>query len=166
MLKIPRLRRAGIFWSALSVLVLLVAACSSDNGPPTSVPVPAVTEQPTPTPFTDNPFSAMSGSIDLSDLPDDPTELIMATLDEALDRVARKMAYSLDQTYIPVLLEFLRFQSQPEAIITMTSFLSRLKDNVPTETLMIFDEKQNQWSWWIEWLGNNSQVSPPPGFAG
>jgi len=90
----------------------------------------------------------------------------MATLDEVLDRVARKMAYSLDQTYIPVLLEFLRFQSQQEAIITMSSFLSRLKDGVPPETLMIFDEEQNQWSWWIEWLGNNPQVSPPPGFAG
>lgn len=104
--------------------------------------------------------------MDLSDLPDDPTELMMATLDEVLDRVARKMAYSLDQTYIPVLLEFLRFQSQQEAIITMSSFLSRLKDGVPPETLMIFDEEQNQWSWWIEWLGNNPQVSPPPGFAG
>lgn len=166
MLKIPRSRRAAIFWSALSVLVLLAAACSSDDGSPTSAPFPAGTEQPTPTPFLDDPFSTTSGSMDLSDLPDDPTELMMATLDEVLDRVARKMAYSLDQTYIPVLLEFLRFQSQQEAIITMSSFLSRLKDGVPPETLMIFDEEQNQWSWWIEWLGNNPQVSPPPGFAG
>jgi len=54
----------------------------------------------------------MSGDLDLSDLPDDPTELMFAMLDETLDRVARKMAYSGNQTYIPVLLEFLRFQVQ------------------------------------------------------
>ena len=52
----------------------------------------------------------MSGDLDLSDLPDNPTELMFAILDETLDRVARKMAYSGNQTYIPVLLEFLRFQ--------------------------------------------------------
>jgi hypothetical protein len=51
--------------------------------------------------------------MDLSDLPDDPTELMMATFDHVLDRVTRKMAYSLNQSYIPVLLEFLRFQTQP-----------------------------------------------------
>ena len=52
----------------------------------------------------------MSGDLDLSDLPDNPTELMFAILDETLNRVARKMAYSGNQTYIPVLLEFLRFQ--------------------------------------------------------
>ena len=52
----------------------------------------------------------MSGDLDLSDLPDDPTELMFAILEETLDRIARKMAYSGNQTYIPVLLEFLRFQ--------------------------------------------------------
>ena len=54
----------------------------------------------------------MSGELDLSDLPDDSTELMFAMLDETLDRVAQKMAYSGNQTYIPVLLEFLRFQVQ------------------------------------------------------
>ena len=52
----------------------------------------------------------MSGDLDLSDLPDDPTEMMIGILDETLNRVARKMAYSGNQTYIPVLLEFLRFQ--------------------------------------------------------
>jgi len=37
---------------------------------------------------------------------------MFAMLDETLDRVAQKMAYSGNQTYIPVLLEFLRFQVQ------------------------------------------------------
>ena len=48
----------------------------------------------------------------MSDLPDGPTELMFAILDETLDRVARKMAYSGNQTFIPVPLEFLRFQVQ------------------------------------------------------
>ena len=166
MIKIPRIRRAGIFWSAISVLVLLVAACSSNDGSPTSAPSPTATAQPTPAVFAEDPQSVKSGMSDLSDLPDDPTELMMATFDHILERVSRKMAYSLDQSYIPVLLEFLRFQTMPEPIITMSSFLSRLKDGVPSETLMIFDQDQNQWSWWIEWLGNNPHVSPPAGFAG
>ena len=108
----------------------------------------------------------MSGELDLSDLPDDPTELMLATLDQPLARIARKMAYSGNQTYIPVLLEFLRFQSDDEGIINMTSFLSRLKDNVPPEEVMIFPPEQNEWNWWVEWLGNNPQVQPPEGFTG
>ena len=108
----------------------------------------------------------MSGEMDLSDLPDDPTQLMLATLDQPLARTARQMAYSGNQTYIPVLLEFLRFQSGDEAIINMTSFLARLKDNVPPEEVMIFPPEQKEWSWWIEWLGNNPQVQPPEGFAG
>jgi len=107
----------------------------------------------------------MSGELDLSDLPDDPTELMFAMLDETLGRVAQKMAYSGNQTYIPVLLEFLRFQVQQEAIIDMTSHLSRLKDNVPPEELMIFPPEQSEWNWWIGWLGNNPQVQPPGGYV-
>jgi hypothetical protein len=86
----------------------------------------------------------MDGGPDLSYLPDDPTELMMASLEEPLDLVARKMAYSGNQTYIPVLLEYLRFQSQDEEIINMTSFLSRLKDNVPPEELMLFAQEQSK----------------------
>ena len=161
MILISRIRRAGFFWPAVSLLVLLVAACSSGGGSPTAVP-----ETPAPTPIVVEPVASMSGEMDLSDLPDDPTDLMMATLDVTLDRVARKMAYSGNQTYIPVLLEFLRFQVQPEAIINMTSFLSRLKDNVPPTELMVYDPEQNEWIWWIEWLGNNPQVQPPEGYIG
>ncbi len=161
-----RIRRTGFFWPAVSLLVLLAAACSSSDGSPTSAPAPAVPETPSPTLIVVDPFDAMSGEVDVSDLPDDPTELMMATLDVTLDRVARKMAYSLNQTYIPVLLEFLRFQVQPEAIINMTSFLSRLKDGVPPSELMVYDQDQNEWKWWIEWLGNNPQVQPPEGYIG
>lgn len=160
-----RIRRAGFFWPAVSLLVLPVAGCSSSDGWPTSAPATAIPETPSSTLIVSDPFDVMSGEVDVSDLPDDPTELMMATLDVTLDRVARKMAYSLNQTYIPVLLEFLRFQSQPEAIINMTSFLSRLKDGVPPTELMIFDQRQNEWKRWIEWLGNNPQIQPPDGYT-
>ena len=156
-----RVRRAGLVWPGVSLLVILAAACSSGDGSATTTP-----EAPPPTAIVVEPLNAMSGELDLSDLPDDPTELMMATFTEVLDRVARKMAYSGNQTYIPVLLEFLRFQVQPEPVTNMTSFLSRLKDNVPPEELMLFPPEQNDWNWWIEWLGNNPQVQPPKGFAG
>ena len=48
----------------------------------------------------------------------------------------------------------------------MTSYLTRLKDNVPMEELLAFAPEQNEWSWWIEWLGNNPQVQPPDGYVG
>ena len=76
------------------------------------------------------------------------------------------MAYSRNQAYIPVLLEFLRFQNQTENITTMTSYLTRLKDNVPMEELLAFAPEQNEWNWRIEWLGNNPQVQPPDGYVG
>lgn len=161
-----RIRRAGFFLPGVSLLVLLVVACSSGDSSPRAAPATAIPDTPAPTLIVVDLFDAMSGELDVSGLPDGPTELMMATLDVTLDRVARKMAYSLNQTYIPVLLEFLRFQVQPEAIINVTSFLSRLKDGVPPMELMIYDPEQNKWKWWIEWLGNNPQVQPPDGYIG
>ena len=139
----------------------MLAACSSGDSSPTLEPETAADSTP-----VANSSDAMNGELDLSDLPDDPTKLMLATLEEAIDRVARKMAYSGNQTYIPMLLEFLRFQNQPENITTMTSYLTRLKDNVPMEELLVFAPEQNEWSWWIEWLGNNPQVKPPDGYVG
>ncbi|MQG32089.1 MAG: hypothetical protein FI724_07945 [SAR202 cluster bacterium] len=102
----------SIFWPAVLLLLILVAACSSDDSAAISAPGAATPGTPFPTATVVEPLISMSGELDLSDLPDDPTELMFAILDETLDRVARKMAYSGNQTYIPVLLEFLRFQVQ------------------------------------------------------
>jgi len=158
------IRRVGALWPAVPFLALLLAACSSNDGAPASAT--ATTESPPATEVGNDSVGLTSGELDLSGLPDDPTELMLATLDQPLAPVARKMAYSGNQTYIPVLLEFLRFQNDNEGIINMTSFLSRLKDNVPPEEVMLFPAEQREWSWWIEWLGNNLQVQPPEGFAG
>ena len=152
----PKHRRP--VWLAATAAALLVAACSPGGG---GTPVPATSG-----PGAVIPIEPMPGEVDLTGLPDDPTGLMLASLELPLAKVARKMAYSGNQTYIPVLLEFLRFQNDDEAIINMTSFLSRLKDNVPPEDVMVFPPEQNEWQWWVEWLGNNPQVRPPPGFAG
>ena len=114
-------------------MLLLVAACSSgENGTSTATAL-GTSEAPSPTEIVVDASGAMNGELDLSYLPDDPTELMMASLEEPLDRVAWKMAYSGNQTYIPVLLEYLRFQAEEGGVINMTSFPSRLKDNVPPD---------------------------------
>ncbi len=164
MISLSGIRLVGGLWPAVSFLVLLLAACSSNDG--SSAPATATSEAPSATQDVNDSIDQMSGEFDLSGLPDDPTELMLASLSQPLSQVARKMAYSGKRTFIPVLLEFLRFQNQDEAIINMTSFLSRLKDNVPPEEVMLFPPEQGEWSWWIEWLGNNLQVQPPEGFAG
>ena len=165
-----RIRRAWVLWPAVFLLVLLLAACSSDDAslaPATPTPEASrATGAAAPTEAANDSMDPMSGELDLSDLPDDPTELMLAILDQPLDRVARNMAYSGNQAYIPVLLEMLRFQTNQEGIINLTSFLSRLKDNVPPEESMSFQPEQGEWGWWIEWLGNNLQIKPPEGFAG
>ncbi len=148
-------------------MALILAACSSDADIlPTATSVPPEPTASEPTPANVDPTLPMSGETDLSELPDDPTQLMLATLDQPLASIFRKMAYSGNQIFIPVMLEFLRFQSADEGIVNLTSFLSRLKDNVPPEEVMLFEPEQGEWSWWIEWLGNNPQVQPPEGYAG
>ena len=164
MKSLSHIRRAWLLWPAVFLLALLLAACSSDDATP--APATATPEAPSATEPANDPMDPMSGELDLSDLPDDPTELMLTILEQPLARVARKMAYSGNKAYIPVLLEMLRFQNDQEGIINLTSFLSRLKDNVPPEEVMLFQREQTEWSWWIEWLGNNPQIQPPEGFAG
>ena len=154
------------YWLAVPAMALMLAACSSgaDDSPAPAPLQPTSDASGSTSDDADSTFP-MSGELDLSGLPDDPTDLMLASLDQPLAQVSRKMAYSGNRTYIPVLLEFLRFQTDDEAIINMTSFLSRLKDNVPPEEVMLFPPEQREWSWWIEWLGNNPQVQPPEGFT-
>ena len=90
----PRIRRAGVFWPVVLVLLLLVAACSSgENGTPTAT-APGTSEASSPTEIVVDASGVMNGELDLSYLPGDPTELMMASLEEPLDWVARKMACS------------------------------------------------------------------------
>ena len=103
---------------------------------------------------------------DLDHLPDDPTALMNTTLDQPLAQVGRKMAYSHNPAYIPVILEFMRFQQSGEAQLTLASFMVRIRDQIPEEEFAIVPQGQSSWSWWLEWLTLHPEVTPPAGFDG
>ena len=103
---------------------------------------------------------------DLGHLPDDPNLLMYAAFDYPMADVGRKMAYSHNPAFIPVLLEFLRFQSNEEARLTMASFMVRIKDRIPEEDFTIVPDGQGDWGWWVKWVAEHPEVTPPHGFDG
>ena len=166
------------FWRiGFAVLFIALAACtSSSTRVPTSAPTSASTSTPVPTDApaptstlalspaqvkTETPQSSQAAADPA--LPDDPTELMRATLGGNVAAIARKMVASGNQSYIPVLLEFLRFQTGGEPRFSVASFINKILEG--PDTLVIPPERIN-WEWWIEWLGQNPQVQPPEGYAG
>ena len=59
---------------------------------------------------------------------------------------------SHNTAYIPVLLEFMRFQQNEEALLTLASFMVRIRDKIPEEEFTIVPDGQGGWGWWLEWL--------------
>ena len=80
-----------------------------------------------------------------------------------LDAAAQKMADSGNKTFIPVLLEFLRFQPQPASRQAMIRLINQLLEG---DDSLVIPLERNDWAWWIEWLGNHPEVQPPDGYAG
>ncbi len=181
------LKRGGMMALLAAALALVAAvACGAEPTtappvtiapPPTATPEPAppspVREQtppetpaaPTVTPA--HPASATPlNADDLGHLPDDPTALMYATLDQPLADVGRKMAYSHNTAYVPVLLEFMRFQQNEEATLTLASFMVRIRDEIPEEEFAIVPDGQASWDWWLEWLTLYPEVTPPMGYDG
>ena len=103
---------------------------------------------------------------DLGHLPDDPTELMNSIFYESLLDVGRKMAYSHNDAFIPVILEFMRFQTSDEALLTLSSFLVRIRDRIPEGEFAVVPSGQQGWGWWVEWLADNPQVKAPEGYDG
>ena len=103
---------------------------------------------------------------DLDHLPDDPTELMYATLDQSLLDIGRKMAYSHNDAFIPVLMEFMRFQTDEESLLTLASYVVRIRDKVPEEEFAFVPEGQQSWDWWVRWLAENPEVNGPEGYDG
>ena len=180
--------------SLFSVLLLTVAAiaCGSEpttpppfiiNPPPTETAppptdaapepagttgVPATETGETPVSPTETPGSAAGptplNADDLGHLPDDPRELMLATMEHSLADVGRKMAFSHNEAFIPIILEFMRFQQNDEAQLTLASFLVRIKDKIPAEELVIVPQGQDRWDWWVKWVSENPHVSAPEGY--
>lgn len=120
---------------------------------------------PTETPAYPAPPSPLNAN-DLDFLPDDPTALMYAALDQSLVDVGRKMAYSHNTAYIPVLLEFMRFQQNEEALLTLASFMVRIREKIPEEEFTIVPDGEGSWDWWQKWLAQHPEVTPPEGYGG
>ena len=103
-------------------------------------------------------------------LPDDPTELMRATLHGDVASIAKKMVASGDRSFIPVLLEFMRFPAfleirfptEGDARFCVVCSINKLVEG-PDNVLVT--AKRWNWAWWIEWLGDQPEIQPPDGFA-
>ena len=166
------------WWIALVPVLVLLAACTSaspatepatESAGSTATPIPATptptspATPPSPTGEPAAPTPESAPTEEPPELPDDPTELMRATLNGNVAEIARKMVGSGNLSYIPVLLEFMRFQIADEARINMASFVNRLLEGPDT---IIIPPERTSWNWWIEWLGNHPEIHPPDGFAG
>ena len=87
--------------------------------------------------------------------------MMRATLSRSIPDIAEKMIASKNLSYIPVLLEFMRFQIGGEPLILMPSYLERLLEGPDT---VLIDPPRVDWQWWIEFLGQNPQIQPHEGY--
>ena len=191
MLKRPSAYPRYIATAVAVLLALAAVACSAEqtptplffiNPPPTATPAPTVdTSAPEPTESVSLPTETLAPSTgtpaypvppsplnddDLVHLPDDPTELMYAAYDHSLAQVGRKMAYSHNEAFIPVILEFMRFQADEESRLTLASFMVRIRDRIPEGEFSIVPQSQATWGWWVEWLAAHPEVSAPDGYDG
>ena len=74
-----------------------------------------------------------------------------------------KMGDSGDASYIPVLIEFLRFPwlFDQETKVAVASSLAKLIGQTDGQLA----PEQLEWDWWAEWLGSHPKVEPPAGYA-
>jgi hypothetical protein len=128
-------------------------------------PAPVVTGEPTEVPGFPVPATPLNAD-DLGHLPDVPTDLMFATFNFSLADVGRKMAYTHNRTFIPVILEFMRFQTDDESKLTLASFLVRIRDEIPEEDFAIVPYGQDSWDYWVKWLARHPEVSAPEGYDG
>lgn len=162
------MKRTIRYWWTGLVLLFGLAACTSSATakPPDPIAVSgrtAATASAPPTGAPDEMSFESSSATPAIGLPDDPTELMRATLDGNMTAIARKMADSGNQSYIPVLLEFMRIEWNSDARIALASSINKLAEG-PDE--LQIPAERTDWGWWIEWLGRNRQVNPPKGYDG
>ena len=89
-----------------------------------------------------------------------------ATIDISLLDVGRKMAYSHNDAFIPVIMEFMRFQTDEESLLTLASFVVRIRDRIPEGEFAIVPDGQANWGWWVKWLSQNLDIKGPEGYDG
>ena len=133
---------------AFVALIALVMACGrSEPADTTATSAPA----PSPTPPS---TSAV-----------DPRALMDAALGAFKGDVGgvRRMGLTGDPSYVPVLVEFLRFPWLLDSG-AQTAVFAALARLIGQEFADLTPE-QRDWDWWVEWVGRHPEAQPPDGFA-
>ncbi len=94
---------------------------------------------------------------------DDPLVLMRATLGRDLVGAVDAMVATGDQSFIPVLLELMRFRFSLTPGLCLPCAVDELAGTIEDEDI---PPELRHWGWWMEWLGNNPEVRAPAGFAG
>ena len=156
--------------SASEVAATIVAATAPSGTAPSALPdvstAPAPSPEVNPTPqITVQVPAAASGNF--AQLPPyGPQALLDAFLSMAGSGdsgAVRRMMDSGDPSYIPVLVDFLRFSNllSQESRFTALFAIAALSGDVPGE----LTSQQLLWDWWANWVGEHSEVNGPLGYA-
>ena len=73
------------------------------------------------------------------------------------------MGQSGDPSYIPVLVEFLRFPWVLNGAAIDSLYFSLAMLSGQSDEELTFEQKA--WDWWAKWLADHPEVHPPEGFA-
>ena len=73
------------------------------------------------------------------------------------------MVASGNRSFIPVLMEFMRFVPVGDPRFCIVCSINKLVEGPDND--LVTAERQD-WGWWMEWLGDHPEVQPPDGFAG
>ena len=130
---------------------------------PETGPDPEPVQKPEPEPAVTNPTSGELYN---------PEELIQSALDLALQGDVQgvyRLGLSGDPAYVPVLIDMLRLPRSFPAEETQATIYVALgdiaKQNFPENFPEFGTAEVSSWSWWVNWLGRNSEIKPPPGYA-
>ena len=156
-------------------------APSPTNPPPVSTSAPTLvietspepsieTAQPRTQPSTSPPGSssqppATPASSDIVSIPRSASDIVSAFLELAIaddGSSVRAMGDSGDQSYIPVLVDYLRFM-RPSDVSGRDIIVRALRDlsEVAPDEVVGSDQF---WSWWVKWLGKHAEVAGPEGY--
>ena len=180
--------RSSLLSLAAFLAALALAACSSDSdeeaSPATNVEASAVqapaaspsegaqepaasTVAASTTPQPDSAPSPEASQTPTDAVPKSPQRLMRAALSQGpVGEISaiREMGASGDPSFIPVLLEFARFQFRLDPLVGTVTYQSL------EQILEAYQGPQpiwedRWWNWWLEWLGEHPEVSGPSGYA-